>query len=309
MTTNKIRKINIIWYVLVCFALCIVSCTKIVDSNGCYAYTNKDSLIECVLTYYDTEACDALDLCHNDTNSVLYSILVADSSDAVGFYDVMSSAEGIERMGHSCGLSDTAKLFYYVKSIIMGVFPCFDSCRNNAINFPDSIYNVLYEAYHHYYGSYKYKEKFVKEYNNLDSLYNVVLSNSDVESYKKLRYLLYNNDSILPVSIEIANKTHYPLACYDVYYDIISRRRRVPNDEFQFAYQYLCEAVDSMYYPAVFLKASLCLTGAYFPPDTTLGKRLLEQCHGCTSIPFWQQYYKPEVYRHLLKTKRKMLNS
>lgn len=119
MTTNKIIIPNIVGTMLLCVAICSVSCTrKITGYTYCDAYTNKDSLIECVLTSYDAEACDALDLCHNDTNSVLYSILVADSSDAVGFYDVMPVAEGIEKSGYSCGLSDTAKLFYHVKTLL-----------------------------------------------------------------------------------------------------------------------------------------------------------------------------------------------
>ena len=279
--------------------VCIVGCTKRDSHCYCDTYTNKDSLIECILNFYDAEACDALDFCHNDTNSALYSILVADSSNDVGFYDIIPLADGIERMGNSCGLSDTAKLFYHVKSITMGVYSCFDSARNNSIHFPDSIYNVLYRAYHSNYGSFIYKENLAKESSNLDSLRNLVLNNDNIDSYIKLRYLL-SNDSILPLSVEIANKTHYPFACYDVYYDIIDRHR-VTNDEFLFAYRYLCEAADSMYYPAVFLKANLCLTGAYFPPDTIMGKELLKQCYGSSSIPFWQQYYKSAVYEHLLK--------
>lgn len=43
-----------------------------------------------------------------------------------------------------------------------------------------------------------------------------------------------------------------------------------------------------------------CLTGAYFPQDTILGKKILEQCHGKTNIPFWQQYTRPAIYHHLL---------
>lgn len=281
------------------YALCAVSCTKRIKFTYCGAYANKDSLINCILSTYDADACEALELCHDDTNSVLYMILVADSSEYVGFYDMIPSAEGIESSGYNCGLSDTAKLFYHIKSIVMGGYPCFDSDRNNSLSFPDSIYDILYESYHNYYSSYRYRDKYTIESKNLDSLYNIVLFNADIESYEKLRCLLSNNDSILPVSIEIADKTHYPPACCDVYYHMIGRYR-VNNDEFQFAFHYLCEAADSLYYPAIFLKAGLCLTGAYFPPDTVLGKKLLEQCMGSTSIPFWQQYYKPVVYKHLL---------
>ena len=128
------------------------------------------------------------------------------------------------------------------------------------------------------------------EYNNLDSLLGVVLRTEDVASYDKLR-LLVSADSLFPVAIEMADKTHYPIACYDVYYSSV-QGLRLPQDEFDFAYKYLNEAADSMYYPAVYLKACLCLTGVYFSPDTILGKKLLEQCHGSTSIPFWQQYYR-----------------
>lgn len=139
----------------------------------------------------------------------------------------------------------------------------------------------------------------MKEYNNIDSLYNEVIEQVDIESYNKLR-LLSSQDSLLPISVEIANKTHYPIACYDVYFNMI-QGECLPDEEFRFAYRYLCAATDSMYYPAVFLKAGLCLTGAYFPQDTILGKELLEQCHCTTSIPFWQQYSKPVVYKHLLE--------
>ena len=315
MTMNKIRIPNIVGSMLLSVAMCSVGCTrKITGYTYCDAYTNKDSLIECVLTSYDAEACDALDLCHNDTNSVLYSILVADSSRNVAYYDIMRDAEFIERSGHNCGLSDTAKLFYQIKYIAMGGFQGFDCCLTPKINFPDTIYNILLEAFHRYGVAVRDKDVYRSEYNNLDSLISVILANTDTKSYDKLR-LLISVDSLLPIAIEIAEKTHYSIACYDIYYDIVRkcrvedddgviRRRRMSDDEFQFAYQYLCEAADSVYYPAVFLKASLCLTGTYFPPDTILGKKLLEQCHGSTSIPFWQQYFKPVVYGHLLKNRR-----
>ena len=184
----------------------------------------------------------------------------------------------------------------------MGVYVYYLDDINHKIAFPDSIYDILYKAFHRYGVSVWDKDKYQAEYNNLDSLLGVVLRTEDVASYDKLR-LLVSADSLLPVAIEMADRVHYPMACYDVYCSSV-QGLRLPQQEFEFAYKYLSEAADSMYYPAVYLKACLCLTGAYFPPDTILGKKLLEQCHGSTSIPFWQQYYKPVVYGHLLPVKQ-----
>ena len=264
----------------------------------CTKYSNKDSLINCILTTYNLEAYDALFNCHQDSNIILYGILVADSSIYANNYSMIY----ISNNPIDYGISDTAKLFYESKCVVMGCYTYFDGNRQRQINFPDSIYTILYKAFIRYGVSVWDKEKYRPEYNNLDSLFSVTLDNLDVMSYNKLR-LLVSADSLLPIAIEIANKTHYPIACYDVYYNSV-RGLRLPQEKFDFAYKYLCEAADSMYYPALFLRAGLCLTGAYFPPDTILGKKLLEQCHGNTSIPFWQQYYKPVVYQHLLDEKK-----
>lgn len=224
--------------------------------------------------------------------------LIADSIGRANCYFPLIDSDG----NSYYGLSDTVVLFYETKGFTMGVYVYYLDDINHKIAFPDSIYDILYKAFHRYGVSILDKGKYQAEYNNLDSLLGVVLKTEDVVSYDKLR-LLVPADSLLPVAIEIADKTHYPIACYDVYYNSV-RGVRLSQEEFEFAYKYLSEAADSMYYPAVYLKACLFLTGAYTPPDTILGKKLLEQCHGSTSIPFWQQYYKPVVYGHLLPTKQ-----
>jgi hypothetical protein len=165
------------------------------------------------------------------------------------------------------------------------------------INMPDSLSELMRQAYLYHPTVHDISE-LAKDANNIDSLYRLVLMNSDIESYNKLRRLC-ERDTMFMASLETANRTHYPVACYDVYRYLI-RNYRVSDETFQFAYKYLCMAADSMYYPAVLLKASLCLTGAYFPQDTILGKELLEQCQINTPIPFWQQYSKPPIYKHLL---------
>ena len=292
MKTNKLIMSSRLWFILL-WAVCLASCTKRVIYTYCDEYTNKDSLIQCIVSNYDADALSALLYCHEDSNANFYRILVADSSENAYFYHTLPPSKN----GYYRDLSDTASLFYNVKCIAMGGYPCFGS-RWIPISFPDTIYNILYNAYIRRV-SVKNKEKYAKEYNNLDSLYCVVLSSVDTESYEKFR-LLSLGDSLLSVAIKVADSIHYPIACYDVYYCTINRHR-VTDKEFRFAYKYLCEAVDSMYYPALFIKAGLCLTGAYFPQDTVLGKKLFEQCHATTTIPFWQQYSKPPVYQHLLK--------
>lgn len=289
--------------------LLIQSCGHRVTYTYCDQFTDKDSLIQCILTNYDSEALFGLSCCYEDSNAVFYGYLISDSTDDLGWYS-----------GIGCD-NDTVALFYSTKGLAMGCYSNSNHIIQQTIIFPDSVSDMLDETYHlSWLGvSVWDKSKFAKEYNNLDSLYNETLTTLDIESYNKLRRLISTTnkpitiltdgteviekmftDTLLPISIEIANKTHYPVACYDVY-SIMINGTRVPAEEFQFAYNYLCEAADSMYYPAVFLKACLCLTGAYFPQDTILGKKLLEQCQGITSIPFWQQYSKPVVYQHLLQ--------
>lgn len=284
-----------IWFILL-LAVCLASCTKRVTYTFCDNYANKDSLIQCIVTNYDIEAYDALWCCHEDSDMDLYGFLIADSNGIAGYYTPSYYLDG-----SSCyGLSDTVMLFYDIKGVVMGCYASFGgNLMNRYIDIPDSIYNTLFKAFVRFGVSVWDKDKYRKEYDNIDSLFNVVLINTDIESYDKLR-LLTSRDSLSPISIDIANKTHYPVACYDVYYNTI-RGYRLDDKEFQFAYKYLCEAADSIYYPALFIKAGLCLTGAYFPQDTVLGKKLFEQCHATTTIPFWQQYLKPVVYQHLLK--------
>lgn len=280
---------------------CFVSCTHREKHTYCENFTNKDSLIQRILTEYDVEAFDGLCCCHEDTNMDLYGFLIADSIGRANCYFPLIDSDG----NSYYGLSDTVVLFYETKGFTMGVYVYYLDDINHKIAFPDSIYDILYKAFHRYGVSVWDKDKYQAEYNNLDSMINITMNNLNTMSYDKLR-LLVSADSLFPVAIEMADKTHYPIACYDVYYSSV-QGLRLPQDEFDFAYKYLSEAADSMYYPAVYLKACLCLTGAYFPPDTILGKKLLEeQCHGSTSIPFWQQYYKPVVYGHLLNTKEKV---
>lgn len=288
----------VIWLGTFLLITCFVSCTHRESHTYCENFTNKDSLIERILTEYDVETFEGLCICHEDTNMDLYGFLVSDSSGMAGWYMPTRYSYGSGRYG----LNDTIALFYETKGFVMGFYTYFNGHHPQQINIPDSIYNVLDKEFNHYGVFIRDKNKYRSEYHNLDSLIGVVLSNEDVASYDKLR-LLVSADSLLPVAIEIADKTHYPIACYDVYYSSV-QGLRLPQGEFDFAYKYLSEAADSMYYPAVYLKACLCLTGAYFPPDTILGKKLLEQCHGSTSIPFWQQYYKPVVYGHLLPAKQ-----
>lgn len=294
----------------ICIMLLLIqSCVHRVIYTYCDQFQNKDSLIQCILTNYDSEALCGLACCYEDSNAVFYGYLISDSTDNLGWYS-----------GVGCD-NDTVALFYNTKGLAMGCYSNSNHIVQQTIIFPDSVSDMLDETYDlSWLGvSVWDKSKFAKEYNNLDSLYNETLTTLDIESYNKLRRLVSTpnrhiiiltdgteviekmfTDTLLPISIKIANKTHYPVACYDVY-SIMIAGTRVPDEEFQFAYNYLCVAADSMYYPAVFLKACLCLTGAYFPQDTILGKKLLEQCHGTTSVPFWQQYYKPVVYQHLLQ--------
>ena len=275
--------------------LCFVSCSIREKHTYCENFTNKDSLIQRIVTEYDEEAYSGLYCCYEDSNIDLYGFLIADSIGHAGGYIPLYDSEG-----KSCyGIDDTVTLFYETKGFAMGIYVAFDEGGHHRIIFPDSIYEILDKAFHRYGVSAWDKEKYKSEYDNLDSLISITLDDLDAESYKKLR-LLISADSLLPIAIEIAGKTHNPIACYDIYYSSV-HGLRLPQEEFKFAYKYLSEAADSMYYPAVYLKACLCLTGAYFFPDTILGKKLLDQCHGHTSIPFWQQYYKPVVYGHLLQ--------
>ncbi len=289
MKTSKFAKI----LTTLLLFLCLLSCTTREKHTYCDNFTNKDSLIQRILTEYDVEAFHALWCCYVDTNMDLYGFLVADSSGSAGYYIPTNYSYG----SGLYGLNDTIALFYETKGFVMGCYIYFDSQRQ--IEFPDSIYSILFEAFNRYGVSVWDKDKYSAEYDNLDSLISITLDNLDVDSYNKLR-LLISADSLLPVAIEMADKTHYPIACYDVYYCSVCGVR-LPQEEFDFAYKYLSEAADSMYYPAVYLKACLYLTGTYFSPDTILGKDLLKQCNGSASIPFWQQYYKPVVYGHLLQ--------
>ena len=294
MKTSKL----VIWLSVSLLIICFVSCTHREKHTFCENFTNKDSLIQCIVSEYNEEAYRGLCCCYTDSNIDLYGFLIADSIGCANYYFPLVDAEG----NSYYGLTDTVVLFYETKGFTMGVYVYYLCDINHKIAFPDSIYDILYKAFHRYGVSVWDKDKYQSEYSNLDSLLCVVLSKEDVVSYNKLR-LLVSVDSLLPVAIEIADRTHYPIACYDVYYSSV-RGLRLPQENFDFAYKYLSEAADSMYYPAVYLKSCLCLTGAYFPPDTILGKKLLAQCHGRTSIPFWQQYYKPVAYKHLLPYKQ-----
>lgn len=290
METSKLDIRLVIFLLTTCFASCITR----EEHTYCENFTNKDSLIQRIITEYDEEAYSGLCICHEDTNMDLYGFLLADSIGRANCYFPSIDSDG----NSYYGLSDTVVLYYETKGFAMGVHVYYLDDINHKIAFPDSIYDILYKAFHRHRVSVWDKEKYRAEYNNLDSLLGVVLSKEDVASYDKLR-LLVPADTLLPIAIEMADKTHYPIACYDVY-DSSVLGLRLPQDEFEFAYKYLSEAADSMYYPAVYLKACLCLTGAYFPQDTILGKKLLAQCQAHTEIPFWQQYTKPVVYKHLL---------
>lgn len=279
--------------------LLLASCTPQVTNHYCDEFPDKDSVIQRIITQYDVESYLGLCCCYEDSNIDLYGFLVADSSGECEWYTPTYLPDG----SNQYGLNDTITLFYTIKGLVMGRYVSFEDIRQQRIFFLDSIYTILQETYSdRYYGvSLKSKERYASEYSNLDSLYDVTINNADIESYYKLR-LLASSDSLRLAAIEIANRTHSPIACCDVYMQT-ARRLRLPEDEFHTAYSYLCEASDSLYYPAIFLKAGLCLTGAYFSQDTILGKQLLDQCHATTFIPFWRQYSKPVVYQHLLHTK------
>ena len=170
---------------------------------------------------------------------------------------------------------------------------------SNVIEVSDSLCDILWKNYlHNASNSPLAMERYRRDKEDLDYIKHITMRDADIKSYDTLRFIIPYDD-LLPLAIRIANKTHYPAACCDVYLCTVSMQR-LTQREFDFAYSYLCEAADSLFYPAVMLKACLYLTGAYFPPDTILGKELLEQCQVHSTIPFWQQYYKPLVYRHLL---------
>ena len=201
-------------------------------------------------------------------------------------------------------INDTVALFYAMKGGAKGSFSYICSMlvsykRSNVIEVSDSLCDILWENYlHNASNSPLAMERYRRDKENLDYIKHITMRDADIKSYDTLRFIIPYDD-LLPLAIRIANKTHYPAACCDVYLCTVSMQR-LTQREFDFAYSYLCEAADSLFYPAVMLKACLYLTGAYFPPDTILGKELLEQCHVHSTIPFWQQYYKPLVYRHLL---------
>ncbi len=288
-------------YTVFFFLLIVTNCTKRVRSTYCDQFTSEDSLIQCIVTCYDEEALIGLDCCFGNKDVDLYRFFVADSTGRLYHYQPTYTNDG----NSVFGLSDTITLFYEMKFIAMtlgGGRPCIEG----KINFPDSIRNIIYNELSFDCSripTFKAQREYAKELNNIDSLYNEILSLKNLKSYNILRSIV-RYDSLQPMSIEIVNKFHYPVACYDVYKNSVSSRiSRLSDEDFKFAYSYLCEAADSMYYPAVFIKAGLCLTGAYFPQDTVLGKKLLEQCHATITIPFWQQYSKPPVYQHLLEKK------
>lgn len=293
-TNNKYTYVKV--YILL-LALHLSSCAQRILWCPCDDYKNQDSLIERILTVYDIDACYAYDMCYSeDCNSAFYGILVADSSGYAGPY------AHCFHYADSCmyEISDTAVLYYVIKATVMGEYHYFD-WRKDLISYPDSIYKILKEPFydHCFYAPFITVDDFQDQYNKIDSLYEIVSKTADFDSYLQLRSLEHYTN-LIPTSIEMANKTHNPIACFDVYYNSVNGQP-LQDEEFEIVYKYLCEAADSLYYPAMFIKAGLCLTGAYFPPDTILGKKLLEQCHIATSIPFWQQYYKPVVYQHLLQ--------
>lgn len=280
--------------------LLLVTCTPWETHTYCDCVSsNKDSLIQRVIVHYDVDAYRDLWLCHSDSNIDLYGILVADSSGTSGSYLV-----GLPIQSEVTHINDTVALFYAMKGGAKGSFS--DICsmfvsykRSNVIEVSDSLCDILWENYFHN-ASYSplAMERYRRDKEDLDYIKHITMRDADIKSYDTLRFIIPYDD-LLPLAIRIANKTHYPAACCDVYLCTVSMQR-LTQREFDFAYSYLCEAADSLFYPAVMLKACLYLTGAYFPPDTILGKELLEQCQVHSTIPFWQQYYKPLVYRHLL---------
>ena len=280
--------------------LLLVTCTPWETHTYCDCVSsNKDSLIQRVIVHYDVDAYRDLWDCHSDSNIDLYGILVADSSGTSGSYLV-----GLPIQSKVTHINDTVALFYALKGGAKGSYSYICSMLvpykdSNVIHMPDSLCDILWENYlHNASNSPLAMERYRRDKEDLDYIKHITMRDADIKSYDTLRFIIPYDD-LLPLAIRIANKTHYPAACCDVYLCTVSMQR-ITQREFDFAYSYLCEAADSLFYPAVMLKACLYLTGAYFPPDTILGKELLEQCQVHSTIPFWQQYYKPLVYRHLL---------
>ena len=294
MMISKKFKFNHFLYILL-IATLITSCNKAeyhclcVESLCVHGNENKDSIMQCVFCNRDIEALKYMFICYeNYEDWDMCSVFIADSTGHINYYSLDDDAF----FEHN----DTVEQFFLMKGFAMGAHHCYPA-KDIFINMPDSLSELMRQAYLYHPTVHDISE-LAKDANNIDSLYRLVLMNSDIESYNKLRRLC-ERDTMFMASLETANRTHYPVACYDVYRYLI-RNYRVSDETFQFAYKYLCMAADSMYYPAVLLKASLCLTGAYFPQDTILGKELLEQCQINTPIPFWQQYSKPPIYKHLL---------
>lgn len=121
--------------------VCVFGCSKRITYTYCDSFTNKDSLIQCVLTNYDVDAYIGLLCCHTDSDMALYGYLVADSTGNAGLYGVYNGYNGYS-------VSDTAALFYEMKGLVMGSYILFG--RNRNLDFPDSIYNRLSAEYRWY---------------------------------------------------------------------------------------------------------------------------------------------------------------
>ena len=125
---------------------CFVSCTHREKHTYCENFTNKDSLIQRILTEYDVEAFHGLWCCHVDTNMDLYGFLVSDSSGMAGWYRPTYYSYGSGRYG----LNDTIALFYETKGFVMGCYTYFNGYHLQQINVRDAIYKGLDKEFNRY---------------------------------------------------------------------------------------------------------------------------------------------------------------
>lgn len=195
-------------------------------------------------------------------------------SDEYAFYDAIP-------------MSDTLALYYEMKYCAYGGF---EEEIKNLFAIKLELYDWLRDYTSRWGPSVSNKERFSKEYNNIDSLICVIRTTNDTTSYLKLR-AISTAEQLLPIALKMADETEYMPAIYDVFrcYVAIYEPYAMDSTHVAIVERYLDKGVELGFLPCIWKRSIQLLTGTYTAQDTIYGKKLFLQCiDNPNPLPFWR---------------------
>lgn len=287
-------KLNTLGAMLLCLLLCCCNHKEV--RTFCDQYANVDSLREELIVRFDVNSYYAIACCCPDSDMAMYAILLADS--APGF--VLSSD-----LYDATNVNDMVKLYYLSREFAKNdYFACSELL--NFMQFEnDSVYSLL--------SAESYPIMMTKTANEstlqsalIDSLCQQVRQTCDYNAYTQLRTSL-GARQLASISLDFAEATHNPVACYDAYLCYIGGYATTVGVEQQHMLSILLASSNQHYAPASFLLANMYLSGESMPRDTAQGKLLLSELGIVPREPFWRYSPTPLVYQHLLDERARII--